>query len=109
VSAVRSTTPRRARLPVERINTRKIAARSFFCELDCSDIVLYEVDPNVPVRPPIEHEKHDAHAGAALHPAWLEFMRFCRQMRHGEIDQLRIQDGLPLLAQTVRKKVKFTK
>jgi hypothetical protein len=30
-------------------------------------------------------------------------------MRHGEIEQLKIQDGLPLLAETVRQKVKFTK
>ncbi len=44
-----------------------------------------------------------------LHPAWIEFIRFCRQLRHGEIDRLRIQDGLPVLAETVRQKVKFTK
>ena len=46
---------------------------------------------------------------SSLHPAWVEFIRFCRQMRHGEIDQLKIQDGLPTLAETVRQKVKFTK
>ncbi len=42
-----------------------------------------------------------------LHPAWREFMRFCRDLRHGEIDRLSIQDGLPVLAETTRKKVKF--
>jgi hypothetical protein len=46
---------------------------------------------------------------APLHPAWREFIRFCRQLRHGEINQLRIQDGLPVLAETVKQKVKFTK
>jgi hypothetical protein len=44
-----------------------------------------------------------------LHPAWIEFIRYCRQLKHGEIEQLKIQDGLPLIAETVRQKVKFTK
>jgi hypothetical protein len=56
-----------------------------------------------------ESNGQEAHVCGSLHPAWIEFIRFCRQMQHGEIDQLKIQDGLPLLAQTVRQKVKFTK
>ena len=43
------------------------------------------------------------------HPAWLAFMRFCEEMKFGEIDRLLIQDGLPVLAETTKKKVKFTK
>ena len=43
-----------------------------------------------------------------VHPAWQVFMRFCRQLRYGEIDQLNIQDGLPLLAEMTKKKVKFS-
>ena len=54
-------------------------------------------------------EAQEPHVCGSLHPAWVEFIRFCRQMRHGEIDQLKIQDGLPMLAETVRQKVKFTK
>jgi hypothetical protein len=46
--------------------------------------------------------------GAALHPSWKAFMEFCREMKHGEIERLMIQDGLPVLALTTRKKVKFT-
>ncbi len=45
----------------------------------------------------------------ALHPAWRAFMRFCRELGHGEIERLSIQDGLPVLAETTKKKVKFTK
>lgn len=45
----------------------------------------------------------------SLHPAWIEFIRLCRQIQHGEIEHLKIQDGLPLLAETVRQKVRFTK
>jgi len=57
----------------------------------------------------VESDGREDHVCGSLHPAWIDFIRFCRQMRHGEIDQLKIQDGLPLLAQTVRQKVKFTK
>ena len=45
--------------------------------------------------------------GLGLHPAWQAFMRFCSDLRHGEIEQLKIQDGLPLLAEVTKKKVKF--
>ena len=42
-----------------------------------------------------------------LHPSWVEFVRFCMEMKHGEIENLKIQDGLPCLAEVVRRKVKF--
>jgi len=42
-----------------------------------------------------------------LHPAWRSFVLFCQQMRFGEIENLKIQDGLPVLAELTRKKVKF--
>jgi hypothetical protein len=44
-----------------------------------------------------------------LHPAWREFIRFCRDMRYGDIERLSIQDGLPVLAELTRTKVKFTR
>ena len=45
---------------------------------------------------------------AALHPAWLAFLRFCVELRHGEIERLCIQDGLPILAEMTKKKIKFS-
>ena len=42
-----------------------------------------------------------------VHPAWLSFVRFCEEMGHGEIERLKIQDGLPVLAEVTSKKVKF--
>jgi hypothetical protein len=42
-----------------------------------------------------------------LHPAWRSFIRYCAQLRHGEIERLCIQDGLPILAESTTKKVKF--
>ena len=43
-----------------------------------------------------------------LHPAWLNLIRLCREIGHGEIERLRIEDGLPVLAEVTRKKVKLT-
>ena len=42
-----------------------------------------------------------------LHPAWLAFIRHCRDLGFGEISQLKIQDGLPVMAEETTKKVKF--
>jgi hypothetical protein len=44
-----------------------------------------------------------------LPPAWREFIQFCRDLQHGEIERLSIQDGLPVLAEITKKKVKFTR
>ena len=44
-----------------------------------------------------------------LHPAWSAFIRYCAELEHGEIEVLKIQDGLPVLAEVTRKKVKFVK
>jgi len=43
----------------------------------------------------------------SLHPAWLAFIRHCRELGFGEISQLRIQDGLPVMAEETKRKVKF--
>jgi hypothetical protein len=45
--------------------------------------------------------------GPELAPAWREFIRFCAELKHGEIERLSIQDGLPVLAEITKKKVKF--
>ena len=44
-----------------------------------------------------------------MHPAWVAFVRFCRELKHGEIERLAVQDGLPVLAEMTKKKIKFTK
>lgn len=43
-----------------------------------------------------------------LHPSWAAFIEFCTRLQHGEIERLTIQNGLPVLAEQTRKKVKFT-
>jgi len=42
------------------------------------------------------------------HPAWIAFLRFCAELKHGEIERLSIQDGLPVIAEVTKKKIKFT-
>ena len=42
-----------------------------------------------------------------LHPTWRAFILYCTELRHGEIELLKIQDGLPMLAEAVKKKVRF--
>ena len=44
--------------------------------------------------------------GQASH-VWHEFKRFCAEFGHGEIEKLKIQDGVPVMAEIVREKVKF--
>jgi hypothetical protein len=43
-----------------------------------------------------------------LHPAWLRLMKYCADLGHGEIEKLKIQDGLPMVAEITTKKIKFS-
>jgi hypothetical protein len=58
--------------------------------------------PLLPVPAPVNGD-------AGMPAAWREFIRFCQELRHGEIEHLSIQDGLPVLAEITKKKVKFTR
>jgi hypothetical protein len=42
-----------------------------------------------------------------LHPAWQALIRLCREMGHGEIERIKIQDGLPVSAEVIRKKIRW--
>jgi hypothetical protein len=61
----------------------------------------------VPTAPKLDENETGRNA-TPPHPAWLAFIRFCAELKHGEIDRLLIQDGLPVLAEMTKKKVKFT-
>lgn len=39
--------------------------------------------------------------------AWFRFIDHCTAIGNGEIDKLKIQGGVPMIAETVTKKVKF--
>ena len=53
-------------------------------------------------------EASDQFPAIGLHPAWRNFARFCGELGYAEIERLSIQDGLPVLAEVVKKKIKFT-
>lgn len=42
-----------------------------------------------------------------LHPGWVALIRLCRDIDHGEIEGIRIQDGLPVLVEVTRQKIKL--
>jgi len=44
---------------------------------------------------------------AKLHSAWLQFIHYCTELEHGEIEKLKIQNGLPMIAEMAVKKIKF--
>ncbi len=43
-----------------------------------------------------------------VHPAWVRLMQYCAELGHGEIEKLKIQDGLPMAAEITTRKVKFS-
>ncbi len=43
-----------------------------------------------------------------IHPTWYTFIKHCESLRYGEIEKLKIQDGLPMMAEEVKKKIKFS-
>lgn len=44
-----------------------------------------------------------------VHPFWYSFIKYCEAIKNGEIERLKIQNGLPMLAEEVKKKIKFVK
>jgi hypothetical protein len=53
-----------------------------------------------------QHRETSASA-QPLPPAWRAFVHYCEQLSHGEIQVLKIQDGLPVMAEMAIKKIKF--
>lgn len=43
-----------------------------------------------------------------LPSAWRAFVSYCQELGHGEIEKLKIQDGLPVMAEVTRQKIKFS-
>jgi hypothetical protein len=43
-----------------------------------------------------------------IHPMWYAFIKYCETLGYGEIQKLRIENGLPVGAEEVKKKIKFS-
>ena len=52
-------------------------------------------------------DRREAVSGC-IHPAWQKLMNYCAHIGHGEIEKLKIQDGLPMAAEVTTRKVKFS-
>ena len=52
-------------------------------------------------------DENSKEAKVQVHPAWAALIRYCQRMGHGEIEKLKIQDGLPVIAEVTTQKVKF--
>ncbi len=44
-----------------------------------------------------------------IRPAWYSFIKYCETLKYGEIDKLKMQDGLSVLAEEVKGKIKFVR
>ena len=59
----------------------------------------------------VTYERRNEHSGKVVQrisEEWERLIQFCQQLGHGEIEKLKIQDGVPVIAEVVREKVKFT-
>jgi hypothetical protein len=48
------------------------------------------------------------HSTAGIHPAWLALIRHCREVGFGEIERVKIQDGIPVMIEKTIKRTKLT-
>ncbi len=44
-----------------------------------------------------------------LHANWCDFITLCEKLGFGEIENLKIQDGLPMFVEVVKKRINFSK
>ncbi len=49
----------------------------------------------------------DKETSATRQMLWALFVRYCAELGHGEIEKLKIQDGVPVMAELTTKKVRF--
>ena len=56
---------------------------------------------------PVRRISHRHDNAGVLHPAWVTFIRYCQELGYGEISQLKVQDGIPVMAEETRRKIKF--
>lgn len=63
-----------------------------------SDIDLKKLNEEVPTSKLIR-----------VHPIWYSFIKYCEEIQNGEIERLKVQNGLPIIAEEVKRKIKFVK
>ena len=57
----------------------------------------------------MKQEKTGRHTGKPfIHPAWIALIRHCQEMGYGEIERVKIQDGVPVMVEQSIKRLKLT-
>jgi hypothetical protein len=69
---------------------------------------MADMAPGINWNASLARRTSEARTTAGVHPAWQRLIRYCAELGHGELDKLKIHDGLPVAADIVREKVKFT-
>lgn len=49
----------------------------------------------------------DTRGPAVLHESWRALIRLCQELQYGEIERIKIQDGIPVIAELVTRKIKL--
>ncbi len=44
-----------------------------------------------------------------VHPTWVRFIRYCAAIRFGELQNVKIQNGVPVSAEKATEKIRFEK
>jgi hypothetical protein len=60
------------------------------------------------LNPALGRRVQETRTSVSVHPAWLRLIRYCADLGHGEIEKLKIQDGLPMGAEVTTRKIKFS-
>ena len=52
--------------------------------------------------------KQVAQVANGIHPAWIALIRHCQAIGHGEIERIKIQNGVPVLIEKSVERIKLT-
>lgn len=50
---------------------------------------------------------HEPRRQQALHPAWIALIQHCQEIGFGEIERIKIQDGIPVMAEKSIQRIKL--
>lgn len=52
-------------------------------------------------------KKKQSYPTSSTHTAWIALIRYCQAMGHGEIERIKIQDGVPVLIEKSVERIKL--
>jgi len=55
-----------------------------------------------------QYKRKEIHQKIELNNCWIRFIQYCKKTDFGEITKVQIQNSVPVSAESVIKKIKFT-